>query len=99
MPQLSSEHYSHTVAAAAASVETSSMAPLAHLHRAAQSWGASSQTVQDVPAPTRGNLDLAHDDSTEMSKALVRVQRNDFQALGETSVPSCLHYSSSSQKM
>jgi len=89
----------HTVAAAAASLETSSMAPLAHLHRAAQSWGASSQTVQDVPAPTRGNLDLAHDDSTEMSKALVSVQRNDFQALGETSDPSCLQQQQQPQKM
>jgi hypothetical protein len=36
MPQPRTQH---TVAAAAASVETSSMAPLAHLHRAAQSWG------------------------------------------------------------
>jgi len=52
--------------------------------------GAPSQTIKDGPAPTRGNLDLAHNDSTKMSKALVSGQRNDFQALGETSAPSSL---------
>ena len=86
--------------AAAASVGTSSMAPLTRMHRAgaAESWGHHLKTIKDGPAPTKGNLDLAHDDSTKMSKALVGGQRNDFQALGETSAPSCLQQQPASHR-
>jgi len=55
-------------------------------------------TTRTQQTATRGNLDLAHDDSTKMSKALVSGQRNDFQALGEASAPSCLQQQPASHR-